>query len=344
MARIAINGLGRIGRAVFKIALEDPEIELVAVNDLLSPENLVYLLRSDSVYGRYSKPLRFEDGVLIVEDRRIALLDEKDPAALPWKDMDVDIAMECTGVFTNAEGLQKHLDAGARHAMLSAPAKGNGVKTVVPGVNHAAPEDRMFSTASCTTNCITPVVEIMGRRIGVEQAVMTTVHAYTSTQEIVDSPSKKFRRGRAAAINFVPTTTGAAKATGQVLPEFQGKFDGVAIRGPVPVGSIADIVMITTRDTSADEINQIFGEESGSERYQDVVGVSDEDMVSTDIIGDSRASVVDLTMTKVVGGRLAKVMSWYDNEWGYAAQMVREAAHIAALSAPERAEAVSSRR
>ncbi len=202
----------------------------------------------------------------------------------------------------------------------------------------------MFSTASCTTNCITPVVEIMGRRIGVEQALMTTVHAYTSSQEIVDGPSKKFRRGRAAAVNFVPTTTGAAKATGEVLPEYEGKFDGVAIRGPVPVGSMADIVMITTRDTSADEINQIFHEESGSERYQDVVGVSDEDMVSTDIIGDGRASVVDLTMTKVVGDRLAKVMSWYDNEWGYASQMVREAAHVAALSTPERAEAVSSSR
>ncbi len=344
MTRIAINGLGRIGRAAFKIAMDHPDLEVAAINDLLSPENLVYLLRSDSVYGRYGKPLRFEDGVLIVEDRRIALLNQKDPAQLPWADMDIEVALECTGIFTNAEGLQKHLDAGARHAILSAPAKGDGVKTIVPGVNHASQEDRMFSTASCTTNCITPVVEIMGRRIGVEQALMTTVHAYTSSQEIVDGPSKKFRRGRAAAVNFVPTTTGAAKATGEVLPEYEGKFDGVAIRGPVPVGSMADIVMITTRDTSADEINQIFHEESGSERYQDVVGVSDEDMVSTDIIGDGRASVVDLTMTKVVGDRLAKVMSWYDNEWGYASQMVREAAHVAALSTPERAEAVSSSR
>jgi glyceraldehyde 3-phosphate dehydrogenase len=338
MTRIAINGLGRIGRAVFKIALDHPELDLVAVNDLLSPENLAYLLRFDSVYGRYNKSVYLEDGALVVEDRRIALFSEKDPAELPWKDLGVDIAMECTGIFTNKEGLQKHLDAGARHAMLSAPAKGDGVEMIVPGVNHVHKKDRMFSTASCTTNCIAPVVEIMGRRIGVEQAIMTTVHAYTSSQELVDGPSKKFRRGRAAAINFVPTTTGAGKATGQVLPEFKDKFDGVAIRGPVAAGSIADIVFVTARPTTVEEINEIFREESQSDRYHEIVGVSDDDMVSADIIGDTHGSVVDLTMTKVVVGRLAKVMSWYDNEWGYAAQMVREAAYLADLWAPERAE------
>jgi glyceraldehyde 3-phosphate dehydrogenase len=335
MTRIAINGLGRIGRAVFKIAMDHPELEVVAVNDLLSAENLAYLLRFDSVYGRYNKPVRLEDGSLVVEDRRIALFSGKDPAKLPWKAMDVDIAMECTGVFTNAEGLHKHLDAGARHAILSAPPKGDGIKMVVPGVNHADREDRMFSTASCTTNCIAPVVEIMGRRIGVEEAIMTTVHAYTSSQELVDGPSKKFRRGRAAAVNLVPTTTGAGKATGQVLPEYEGKFDGVAIRGPVPAGSIADIVFVASRPTTAEEINEIFCDESAGDRYQDVVGVSQDEMVSTDVIGDPRASVVDLTMTKVVNGRLAKVMSWYDNEWGYAAQMVREAARLGGVWAPE---------
>jgi glyceraldehyde 3-phosphate dehydrogenase len=341
MTRIAINGLGRIGRAVFKIALDHPELEVAAVNDLLSPENLVYLLRFDSVYGRYNKSVRLEDGALIVEDRRIALFSEKDPAELPWKDLEVDIAMECTGLFTNKEGLQKHLDAGAQHAMLSAPIKGEGVKMVVPGVNHADREDKMFSTASCTTNCIAPMVEIMGRRIGFEEAIMTTVHAYTSTQELVDGPSKKFRRGRAAAINFVPTTTGAGKATGQVLPEYQGKFDGIAIRGPVPAGSIADIVFVVKEATTAEEINDIFRHECESDRYRDVVGVSEDEMVSTDIIGDPRAAVVDLTMTKVVNGRLAKVMGWYDNEWGYAAQMVREAAYLGGVWAPEQAIAAA---
>jgi len=331
MSRIAINGLGRIGPAVLKIALDHPDLEVVAVNDLLSPENLAYLLRFDSVYGRYDKPVQLEDGALRVEDRRIAWFSEKDPAKLPWKDLDVGIAMECTGVFTDAEGLRKHLKAGARHAMLSAPAKGDEVKMIVPGVNHVDKEDRLFSTASCTTNCIAPVVESMGRRIGFEEAIMTTVHGYTSSQSLVDGPSKKFRRGRAAAINFVPTTTGAGKATGRVLPEYKDKFDGVAIRGPVPAGSIADIVFVTARDTTAEEINDIFRQECDSDRYQDIVGISEEEMVSTDIIRDPRASVVDLTMTKVVNGRLAKVMSWYDNEWGYAAQMVREAAYLRSL-------------
>jgi glyceraldehyde 3-phosphate dehydrogenase len=341
MIRIAINGLGRIGRAAFKIAMDHPELEVVAVNDLLSGENLVYLLRFDSVYGRYNRSVRLEDGALIVEDRLIALLSEKDPAELPWKDLEVDIALECTGIFADAEGLQKHLDAGARRAILSAPAKGGDVKTVVPGVNHADREDRMFSTASCTTNCVAPMVEIMGRRIGFEEAIMTTLHAYTSSQELVDGPSKKFRRGRAAAINFVPTTTGAGKATGLVLPEYQGRFDGVAIRGPVPAGSIADITFVTGQATDAQEINDIFRDECGSDRYRDVVGVSQDEMVSTDIIGDPRAAVVDLTMTKVVNGRLAKVMGWYDNEWGYAAQMVREAAYVGGVWAPEQAVAAA---
>jgi glyceraldehyde 3-phosphate dehydrogenase len=337
MTRIAINGLGRIGRAVLKIAIEYPDIDVVAVNDLLPPENLIYLLRFDSIYGRYPKQVELQDNSLVIEDQQITLLNEKDPGQLPWRDLDIDIAMESTGIFTHPEGMQKHLDAGAKQVMLSAPAKGGDIKTVVPGVNHASKEDRTFSTASCTTNCITPVVEIVSRRIGIEEAIMTTMHAYTSSQEVVDGPSKKLRRGRAAAINFVPTTTGAAKATGKILPGIAGKFDGVAIRGPVPVGSISDIVLVTSRPTSVEEVNGIFQEEAGSDRYHDVLGVSDEYMVSTDIVGDPRASVVDLTMTKVVNGRLVKIMSWYDNEWGYAAQMVREATYLAGVWEPAQA-------
>ena len=331
MAKVAINGLGRIGRASLKIIMDTPQLELVAVNDLLPTENMAYLLKFDSVYGKYDKPVGAEEGALVVGDSRIKMLNVKNPAELPWKDLGVDIVLECTGVFTKKDELSKHLDAGAKIAILSAPIKGDGVKTVVPGVNSAHDEDKMFSTASCTTNCITPVVEIMGRRIGIEKAIMTTVHAYTSTQSIVDSPNKKMRRGRAGAINFVPTTTGAAKATTKVLTQYEGKFDGVAIRGPVPIGSIADIVFQTSRPTTIEEINQIFREESESEQYANIVGVSDEEIVSSDIIGDPRASIVDLTMTKVVGGDLVKVMSWYDNEWGYASQMVRETVHMSKL-------------
>jgi len=331
MIRIAINGLGRIGRAALKIVLEHPELEVVAVNDLLPAENLSYLIRFDSVYGKYPRRVASDGNDLIIGDNRIRLLNEKDPTQLPWKDFQIDIALECTGIFANKDGLEKHITAGAKRAILSAPAKGDGMRFIVPGVNHAEKGDTMFSTASCTTNCITPVTEIMDRRFGVEKALMTTTHAYTSSQEIVDGPSKKMRRGRAAAVNFVPTTTGAAKATTKVLTELEGKFDGVAIRGPVPAGSLSDIVYVTKKDTTVDEINSVFREESESDRYREILGVSDEYIVSSDIIGDSRASIVDLTMTKVVGGNLVKVMSWYDNEWGYAAQMIREAAHVAEL-------------
>jgi glyceraldehyde 3-phosphate dehydrogenase len=331
MTRIAINGLGRIGRAVLKIAMDTPDMEVVAVNDLLPAENLAYLLRYDTVYGRYRMRVGVENDTLIVGDSRIRMLNEKDPAQLPWKDMNIDVALECTGIFANSEGLEKHLGAGAKRAVLSAASKNDGMKFIVPGVNHAEGDDRMISTASCTTNCVAPVVEVMGRRIGIEKAIMTTVHAYTSTQSVVDGPSKKVRRGRAAAQNFVPTSTGAAKATTKVLTEYVDRFDGVAIRGPVPAGSISDIVFLTSRNTGVDELNQIFREESDAERYRDVMGVSDDEIVSSDIIGDPRASIVDLTMTKVVDGNLVKVMSWYDNEWGYAAQMVRETGRLASF-------------
>ncbi|MFP4164514.1 MAG: type I glyceraldehyde-3-phosphate dehydrogenase [Chitinispirillaceae bacterium] len=328
MARIAINGLGRIGRAALKIIMDNPELELVAVNDLLPPENLAYLLKFDTVYGRYSKPISAHNDQISVGDKNIKMFSSKDPGELPWKDHNIDVVLECTGHFTNSEGLKKHLKAGAKYAVLSAPSKGDGMKFIVPGVNHAESDDKMFSTASCTTNCMAPVVEIMNRRIGVEKAIMSTIHAYTSTQSIVDGPSKKVRRGRAAAINLVPTTTGAAKATTKVVTELEGMFDGIAVRAPVPVGSLSDMVFMTSKQTSIDEVNSIFREESQTNRYKDILGVSDDEIVSSDIIQDPRASLVDLTLTKVVGGNMVKVLSWYDNEWGYAAQMVKEVTHL----------------
>jgi len=324
MAKVAINGLGRIGRAALKIITETPELDLVAVNDLIPTENLVYLLKYDTVYGRYHKKVTHSEEGIQIEGNTYKVFNEKDPAKLPWEDLGVDLVFECTGVFRKKEGMEKHLQAGAKMVVLSAPAKSDDIPMVVHGVN--TPETRvdLLSTASCTTNCIAPVYEVMGRRIGVEKAIMTTIHAYTSSQTIVDGPRTKVRRGRAGAANFVPTTTGAAKATTQVLPQYEGTFDGVAVRGPIPVGSITDIVFVTKRDTSVDEVNTIFQEEADSDRYRGILGVTDDMIVSSDIIQDDRASVVDLTMTKVIGGNLVKVMSWYDNEWGYASQMIRE--------------------
>ncbi len=317
MARVAINGMGRIGRATFKIVLDEPELELVAVNDLVPADNLAYLLHYDSVYGRFDKDVSVQDGTLVVDGKEYEVLSVKDPEALPWKDRKIDIVFECTGLFTTREDLDKHLHAGALTTILSAPAKSDDVPTVVHRVNKPEVGTRILSCASCTTNCITPVVEIMGRRIGIKKAILTTVHAYTSTQAIVDGPNRKFRRGRAGADNFVPTSTGAAAATAKALPQYEGKFSGIAIRGPVPVGSIADIVFLTEKLTTVDQVNGIFEEESQSERYQGMLGVTHDPMVSSDIIQDPRASVVDLTMTQVVDGDLVKVLSWYDNEWGY---------------------------
>jgi glyceraldehyde 3-phosphate dehydrogenase len=325
MARVAINGMGRIGRATLKIVLETPELELAAVNDLIPPDNIAYLLAYDSVYGRYGKEVQGDGDRLTVAGRGYRIFSEKDPENLPWGDLDVDIVFECTGVFPRKEDLEKHIRAGAKRVILSAPAKDDEVVTVVHGVNTPEGNVQILSCASCTTNCITPVVEIMGRRIGVRKAIMTTIHAYTSTQAIVDGPRKKWRRGRAGAVNLVPTSTGAAVATAKALPQFKGRFDGVAVRAPVPIGSIADIVFLTEQTTTAEEINAIFREESRSKRYRGIVGVSEDPIVSSDIIQDPRASIIDLAMTQVVDGDLVKVMSWYDNEWGYANQMIREA-------------------
>jgi len=328
--RVAINGLGRIGRATLKIVHETPGLDLVAVNDIAPPDDLAYLLRYDTVYGRYAEEVRAVGDTLAVGGARYKVLSEKDPQNLPWGEMDVDLVFECTGIFTNKDDLEKHLSAGAKSVILSAPAKGDGVLFVVHGVNRADGGERIISTASCTTNCIAPVIEIYGRRIGLKKAAMTTVHAYTSSQGLVDGPAKKWRRGRAAAANFVPTSTGAAKATTKALPEYADRFDGVAIRGPVPAGSISDITIVSERVTSVEEVNRVFEEEAESNRYKGILGVTHDPIVSSDVIRDPRGSIVDLTMTTVVDGDLVKVMSWYDNEWGYAAQMVREGVRVAA--------------
>ncbi len=328
MTTIAINGLGRIGRAALKIIIGTPGLDLVAVNDIVPIDNIVYLLKYDTVYGRYEKTVRANGDRLAVGEKSIHYFNEKDPTRLPWSNLGVDIVLECTGVFTTREGLEKHIQAGARYVILSAPAKNADVATVVHGVNTVDGNTNIIACASCTTNCITPVVEIIGRRIGVRKAIMTTVHAYTASQAIVDGPSKRFERGRAGAANFVPTSTGAARATTKALPEFDNLFDGIAVRGPVAVGSLADIVLVTERKTSVEEINYIFTEESASERYRDILGVTNDPIVSSDIIQDPRASIVDLGMTRVVDGDLVKILSWYDNEWGFTNQMVRQAQQL----------------
>jgi glyceraldehyde 3-phosphate dehydrogenase len=323
--RVAINGLGRIGRAILKLALDEPALELVVVNDLADVENLAYLLRFDTVYGRYGKPVAVEGSSLVVAGRSLQTLGTRDPLQLPWKDLGIELVFECTGALTRREDLEKHVRAGARFVLLSAPSKDEGIATVVHGVNAAGGTSAIISCASCTTNCITPIVEVIGRRIGFSKAAMTTVHAYTSSQAVVDGPNKRFRRGRAAGANLVPATTGAALATTRALPEHAGRFDGIAIRAPLPVGSIADLTFVALRNTSVEEVNGILAEEAATERYAGVLGVSRDPLVSSDIIGDSRASIVDLELTKVIDGDLVKIMSWYDNEWGYANQVVREA-------------------
>ncbi|MCF6158260.1 MAG: type I glyceraldehyde-3-phosphate dehydrogenase [wastewater metagenome] len=328
MAKVAINGMGRIGRATFKIILDTQELELVAINDLIPPDDLAYLIQYDSVYGRYEKRVESDGQNLIIDGKKYQMMSKKDPSQLPWRDLGVDVVFECTGIFTKREDLEKHITAGAKYAILSAPSKSPDMPTVVYGVNRADSSAQIISCASCTTNCITPVVEIMGRRIGIKKATMTTVHAYTSTQNLVDGFSKKIRRGRAAAVNLVPTSTGAAIATTKSLPQYEGRFDGVAIRAPVPSGSIADIVFLAERETTADEVNTIFREEAESDRYRGVLKVAEAPLVSSDIIKDPHASVIDAEMTQVVDKDLVKIMSWYDNEWGYSCQMVKEGVRV----------------
>lgn len=328
MSVIGINGLGRIGRAALRILLDDDALTVAAVNDVVDAENLAYLLNYDTVYGRYHRRVTADGAVLVVDGIRIPVLAERDPSRLPWGELGVDIVLECTGVFTRQEDLARHLTAGAPIVILSAPSGSDGVPTVVHGVNRPDEQPRIVSCASCTTNCITPVIEIANRGIGVARAMMTTVHAYTAGQQLVDRPSRNFLRGRAAAVNLVPTSTGAARATTRAVPELAGRFDGIAVRAPIPVGSLADIVFTADRATTVAEVNNLYRQEAGTDRYRDILDVSEDPLVSSDIIGDPRAAVIDLHLTRVVDGTLVKVMAWYDNEWGFTHQMLREARRI----------------
>jgi len=332
MMKVAINGLGRIGRATFKIMASIPELEIVAMNDLVAADNLAYLLNYDTVYGRFPNHVTAADGELTMSGQSYRVFAERDPARLPWAELGVDVVFECTGLFTTKDELTRHLQAGAKRVILSAPAKDNDIPTVVYGVNPYRESDGpILSCASCTTNCIAPIVEIIDRHLGIQKAVMNTTHAYTASQGIVDQPHKKWRGGRAGAMNLVPSSTGAAVATIRALPQLAGRFSGTAIRAPVPICSIADVVMVTDRATSVERVNEIFREEARDDRYQGVIGVTEDPIVSSDVIQDPHASIVDLEMTQVVDGNLLKVMSWYDNEWGYANQMVRQALSMALI-------------
>ncbi|SHJ81588.1 glyceraldehyde 3-phosphate dehydrogenase [Arenibacter nanhaiticus] len=322
---IAINGMGRIGRAALKLIMDTEGLKLIAVNDIISIENLVYLIKYDTVYGIYEKEVSHGGQTLMVGDSKIQYTTIKNPAELPWKDYSIDVVIESTGLFTLREDAEKHIKAGAKTVVISAPTKSMDTPTVVHGVNSGDGKVSIFSCASCTTNNIGPVVEILERRIGIKKAIMTTVHAYTASQGIVDGPSKKnFRMGRAGAANLVPTSTGAAIATTKALPALSGKFDGVAIRTPVPVGSISDLTFLTKKLVTPEMVNNILIEESKTKRYAKVLAVTKDPIVSSDIVKSPFASTVDLSMTRVVDGDLLKVMTWYDNEWGFTNQMIRQ--------------------
>jgi glyceraldehyde 3-phosphate dehydrogenase len=336
--KVAINGLGRIGRAALKLAVEHPDLDVVAVNEIGSLDNMVYLLRYDTAYGRYERQVEAVEGKLVIDGKPLVYLSERDPGQLPWGDLGVDLVLECTGRFTEREDAEKHVRAGARWVVLSGPAKSPDVPTIIHGVNRPDGQTQIISCASCTTNNITPLVEILDRHFGVEKALLTTVHAYTATQALVDSPggAKDLRRGRAAAQSFVPSSTGAATATAKALPAMQGRFDGVSVRGPVVVGSISDVVFVLARETTADEVNDVLRQEASSDRYKGILDVADDPLVSADIVKDPHASIVQLDMTRVVGGNVVKVMSWYDNEWGFTSQMIQVAVQQLGLHAAAR--------
>ena len=318
---VAINGFGRIGRAVCKIILEKyPSYKIVAINDLTDTKTLAHLLKYDTSYGMFNRKISFDEKNIIVDNKKIPVLSEKDPSLLPWKKMNVDVVLECTGRFTNKEGLMMHVKAGAKKVILSAPAKGEAeVKTIVLGVNEkkVSKKDQIISCASCTTNCLAPVTEIIRQKFGIDKALMTTVHAYTADQNLVDGPHKDLRRARNAALNMVPTTTGAAVAINSTIPSLKGTFDGLAVRVPVAVGSMCDIVFLLKKKTTVEEINKNFVKVCSTAKFKNFVEASNEPLVSSDIVGNEHSAIVDLSLTKVIGGNLAKVIVWYDNEWGY---------------------------
>lgn len=332
--RIAINGFGRIGRNAFKIAFARPDLEVAAVNDLTDTKTLAHLLKHDSNYGTYQNEVSFDDENIIVDGQKIKVLAIKEPTQLPWKDLNIDVVIESTGLFTKHEDLQKHLTAGAKRVILSAPEKDDTHHdTVVIGVNEdkLSPDHEIISNASCTTNCITPVMNILENAFGIEKAMMTTVHSYTASQRLQDAPAKDLREARAAAQNIVPTTTGASIAAAKALPALEGIFGGMSVRVPTPVVSLSDFVVVTKRDVTVEEVNETFKKAAEEPFYQGIVAVTEEELVSTDFIGNSHSAIVDLKLTAVVGGNLLKVVAWYDNEWGYSNRLVELTADVGKL-------------
>jgi glyceraldehyde 3-phosphate dehydrogenase len=324
--RVGINGFGRIGRNVFRAAHESgADVEIVAVNDITDNETLAHLLKYDSVYGPFGGTVEVGDGALRIDGRDIKALEERDPAALPWGDLGVDVVIESTGFFTKREAAAKHLDAGAKKVIISAPATEPDA-TVVLGVNfddaYDADSHDVISNASCTTNCLAPVAKLLHDSIGIERGLMTTIHAYTADQRLQDAPHSDLRRARAAAINLVPASTGAAKAIGLVIPELQGKLHGFAVRAPVPTGSLVDLTFQAARETSVDEIKELVREHADSGALAGILAYNDDPIVSSDIVKNPFSSIFDADLTSVLEGTLVKVVSWYDNEWGYSNRCV----------------------
>lgn len=325
-SRIAINGFGRIGRNAFKIALENygPDAEIVAINDLFPPSQLAHLLKYDSTYGIFDHEVSADDNSIIVDGEHYPIYGEKDPTNLPWRDLGVDVVIESTGHFVNPEKARAHIEAGAKKVVLSAPAKGEGATTIVLGVNDDDIETAgdIISNASCTTNCIAPVMSVLENNFGVEKAMMSTVHSYTSDQRLLDSPHRDERRMRSAAKNIIPTSTGASIAATKVIPTLKDKFGGLSMRVPTPVVSISDITALMKRDVTAEEVNDVFRKAAKEDYYEGILDATDEKLVSSDFIGDPHSSIVDLSLTQVVQGNLLKVVAWYDNEWGYSNRLV----------------------
>ncbi len=324
MLKVAINGFGRIGRPAFKIIFERDDMEVVAINDLADAENLAYLLKYDSAYGVYGKDVKAVDKKIIVDGKEFPVFAEKDPANLPWRELGVDVVLECTGIFINKDGAGKHLEAGAKKVVISAPAKDDSIKTFVMGVNEKdlTNEDNIISNASCTTNCLAPVMKVLNDEFGVEKAMMTTVHSYTSTQAIIDvATGKDKRRGRASGQSVIPTTTGAAVATTLVIPSLKDNFDGMAFRVPTIVGSACDLTAILKKDVTENDVNEAFIR-AEQDYLKGILQVTDEALVSRDIVGNYHSAIVQKELTKVVGGNFVKIIAWYDNEWGYSCRLV----------------------
>lgn len=323
--KLAINGFGRIGRPALKIALEKPDVKVVAINDLCDVKTLAHLLKYDSLYGTYAKSVETREGEMFVAEKSIKCFCEPDAGKLPWKDLGVDIVLECSGAFTKREDAQKHLEAGAKKVILSAPPKGDGVPVYLIGVNENGlkPEDNVISNGSCTTNCLAPMIYVLDEKFGVEKGFMTTVHSYTNDQRILDLPHKDLRRARAAAANIIPTSTGAAKTVGKAMKNLDGKLNGISMRVPTPVVSATDFVCLLKKETNVEDINDAYRE--AAETYlKNILAVSDENLVSMDFKGNPASAIVDLPLT-MANGNLAKVVGWYDNEWGYANRLVEMA-------------------